>query len=637
MENQTRCSVIIVGAGISGITAARLLAENGVDDVLILEAADRIGGRIRKEQFGGVTVEIGAGWIAGVGGKDSNPVWELAHQSNLRTCFSDYSNARYNIYDHSGKIYPSCVAAHSYQKAVESAIQKLCNQETDRPETPSCVSSLKTPIELAIDFILHDFEMAEVEPIPTYIDFGEREYMVADERGYEHLLHKMAETFLVPSDGEISDTRLKLNKVVRELQHLRNGVLVKTEDGSVYEADYVILSVSVGVLQTHLVSFSPPLPNLPSFKTTQTHFVSEKDRLESLEKSLSELQSAVVEHITTSAATQADLAKKFDQLMTTMLGRQDTSLSSRGPQPDNVNARLMFGAGATPGLTGPIRRHDWPRLRAVFLGAQDDSDRASTLALIAISGRAMFWAQWAMCRTSGMLWEQFSRELIERFGDSSTKNAYEAMHSTRQTGSLEDYLALFEERVAQLPSLPAAQYLGIFLGGLKSSVRDHISDAETGDIHSAIRAARRISRSSDPPTPDRWKTEAIANCDIMVYTKVFLKFPHKFWPSGPGKEFFIYAHKRRGYYTFWQHMENAYPGSNILVVTLTNGESKRIEAQPDQETMKEAMEVLRNIFGHDTPDATDILVPRWWNNRFQRGSYSNYPVYINHQLVDDIK
>ncbi|KAK6140537.1 hypothetical protein DH2020_025714 [Rehmannia glutinosa] len=327
MENPTRCSVVIVGAG---ITAAKVLAENGVDDVLILEAADRIGGRIRKEQFGGVTVELGAGWIAGVGGKQSNPVWELARQSNLRTCFSDYT-------------------ADSYQKAVESAIQKLRNQESNPdvddsllPETPSAPN---TPIELAIDFILHDFEMAEVEPISTYVDFGEREFLVADERGYEHLLHKMAETFLVTSDGEISDARLKLNKVVGELQHSRNGVLVKTEDGCVYEANYVILSVSIGVLQTHLISFSPPLP----------------------------------------------------------------------------------------------------------------------------------------------------------------------------------------------------------------------------------------------------------------------------------------------------HMENAYPGSNILVVTLTNGESKRIEAQSDQETKKEAMEVLRNMFGDDIPDATDILVPRWWNNRFQRGSYSNYPIYVNRQLVDDIK
>ncbi|KAL8496067.1 hypothetical protein ACS0TY_019971 [Phlomoides rotata] len=394
MENPTRRSVIIIGAGISGITAAKVLAENGVQDVLILEASDRIGGRIRKEQFGGVTVELGAGWIAGVGGKQSNPVWELARQFNLRTCFSDYSNARYNIYDHSGKIFPSGVAAHSYQKAVESAMQKLRNEESNSviAETPSAP---KTPIELAIDFILHDFEMAEVEPISTYVDFGEREFLVADERGYEHLLYKMAETFLFTAEeGEILDTRLKLNKVVRELQHSRNGVSVKTEDGCVYEANYVILSASIGVLQSHLISFSPPLP--------------------------------------------------------------------------------------------------------------------------------------------------------------------------------------------------------------------------------------------------RWKTEAISNCEIMVYTKVFLKFQHKFWPCGPGKEFFIYAHERRGYYTFWQHMENAYPGSNILVVTLTNGESKRIEAQSDEETLREAMEVLRNMFGHDIPDATDILVPHWWTNRFQRGSYSNYPIYGN-QLVYDIK
>lgn len=50
----------------------------------------------------------------------------------------------------------------------------------------------------------------------------------------------------------------------------------------------------------------------------------------------------------------------------------------------------------------------------------------------------------------------------------------------------------------------------------------------------------------------RWKTDAINNCEIMVYTKIFLKFPYKFWPCEAEKEFFIYAHERRGYYTFWQ-------------------------------------------------------------------------------------
>lgn len=58
--------------------------------------------------------------------------------------------------------------------------------------------------------------VAEVEPISTYVDFGEKEFLVADERGYEHLLYKMAESFLFTSDGEISDSRLKLNKVRRK-------------------------------------------------------------------------------------------------------------------------------------------------------------------------------------------------------------------------------------------------------------------------------------------------------------------------------------------------------------------------------------------------------------------------------------
>lgn len=53
---------------------------------------------------------------------------------------------------------------------------------------------------------------------------------------------------------------MNLWQVVRELHHSRSGVTVKTEDGCVYEANYVILSVSIGVLQSDLISFKPPLP-----------------------------------------------------------------------------------------------------------------------------------------------------------------------------------------------------------------------------------------------------------------------------------------------------------------------------------------------------------------------------------------
>lgn len=80
--------------------------------------------------------------------------------------------------------------------------------------------------------------LPEVEPISTYVDFGEREFLVADERGYECLLYKMAEEFLFASDGNILDNRLKLNKVklflllqtplknLSLLLHFCNGIII---------------------------------------------------------------------------------------------------------------------------------------------------------------------------------------------------------------------------------------------------------------------------------------------------------------------------------------------------------------------------------------------------------------------------
>lgn len=56
-------------------------------------------------------------------------------------------------------------------------------------------------------------------------------------------------------------------QVVREIQHSRCGVTITTEDGCVYDANYAILSVSIGVLQSDLISFRPSMPvtHLPSF------------------------------------------------------------------------------------------------------------------------------------------------------------------------------------------------------------------------------------------------------------------------------------------------------------------------------------------------------------------------------------
>ena len=62
--------VVIVGAGVAGLTAARLLIDAGVD-VTVLEARDRIGGRIHPVTLDGATLDLGAAWVHG---GSSNPV-----------------------------------------------------------------------------------------------------------------------------------------------------------------------------------------------------------------------------------------------------------------------------------------------------------------------------------------------------------------------------------------------------------------------------------------------------------------------------------------------------------------------------------------------------------------------------------
>jgi polyamine oxidase len=54
--------VIVIGAGISGIGASKILSENKVNH-LVLESRDRFGGRIYPNKFAGITVDVGATFI----------------------------------------------------------------------------------------------------------------------------------------------------------------------------------------------------------------------------------------------------------------------------------------------------------------------------------------------------------------------------------------------------------------------------------------------------------------------------------------------------------------------------------------------------------------------------------------------
>lgn len=54
--------IVIIGAGASGIAAATKLMSNGFQNVTVLEAESRIGGRINSIPFGSGFIDLGGQW-----------------------------------------------------------------------------------------------------------------------------------------------------------------------------------------------------------------------------------------------------------------------------------------------------------------------------------------------------------------------------------------------------------------------------------------------------------------------------------------------------------------------------------------------------------------------------------------------
>ena len=73
--------VVVVGAGLAGLSAARRLVEEG-KDVVVVEARDRVGGRLRNHVLdGGDVVEVGGQWI----GPTQDRMYALARELDLET------------------------------------------------------------------------------------------------------------------------------------------------------------------------------------------------------------------------------------------------------------------------------------------------------------------------------------------------------------------------------------------------------------------------------------------------------------------------------------------------------------------------------------------------------------------------
>jgi len=251
--------VVIVGAGMAGLTAANVLESLGIRTTVI-EARDRVGGRIRTDRsWPGVPIDLGASWLNGA---STNPLLTVAADLKVRTTAADY-DARSQVYDAKGRPVP----ARSWgrvRRQTEAILDLLAEEEgASRPARSLGIAledffarqrwpaNTLRHVKHYIHSTIEQEYAADVHGMCArewydYADFGEGHRLLPD--GFDEITDRLA-----------SGLDVRLGHVVERIEYGEAGVRVVTQR-AVFDADRVIVTLPLGVLQSGQVRFSPPLP-----------------------------------------------------------------------------------------------------------------------------------------------------------------------------------------------------------------------------------------------------------------------------------------------------------------------------------------------------------------------------------------
>ncbi|EED22434.1 flavin containing amine oxidase, putative [Talaromyces stipitatus ATCC 10500] len=260
----------IIGAGISGLRCADILAQNGAK-VTILEARDRIGGRITQVEVGGNLVDLGANWIHGTEG---NPIDQISRISNTTTCEWD---GRETIYDTTGKLLDEATTrklAEWMWTTVDEGFEFSTKNKDSIPASMSlydfCCKQLEqtnfTAEEKAACKEFSKFWGAYVgEPVERQsMKFFCLEECIEGTNlfvasTYKNILEHISKSALKHTDLHLNSPVVQIQAANRETNTDRH-ITVVTEAGKKYHFDDVIVTCPLGWLKKNKSVFSPSLP-----------------------------------------------------------------------------------------------------------------------------------------------------------------------------------------------------------------------------------------------------------------------------------------------------------------------------------------------------------------------------------------
>ncbi|WP_394691283.1 flavin monoamine oxidase family protein [Hoeflea sp.] len=118
---------------------------------------------------------------------------------------------------------------------------------------------------------------------------------------------------------------------------------------------------------------------------------------------------------------------------------------------------------------------------------------------------------------------------------------------------------------------------------------------------------------------ERSRSNAIDSIGMGLLNKCWLRFERAFWPTST--DAFGFVGELDGHWAEWLSLSRA-TGEPTLLGFNAGTAAREIEKLDDRETVDQAMEVLRSIFGSSIPDPLASKISRWNSDPFALGSYS---------------
>lgn len=246
-------TILVIGAGMAGLTAAHDLVNAG-KSVIVLEARNRLGGRTyTSRDFCDMPVEFGAELVHG----STIPTWELINRLGLRTIpwtKTDDSMVRladgsWRTMSEARRLSPDFDATRTWKTLTSHPLPEDEPFESYLKRNGFTTDQLEYVRRMfgnsSGDAPSYNSAQAMVDEIRDHMP-GEGDHRVLD--GYDRLI-----------EAQAKGLDIRFGSVVEAIDWSQNMIRVYTSD-TTFEGEQVVVTLPVGVLQSGRVRFSPELP-----------------------------------------------------------------------------------------------------------------------------------------------------------------------------------------------------------------------------------------------------------------------------------------------------------------------------------------------------------------------------------------